>query len=118
MTHSIPIFIAMLIPGAVGIGLCNAMLTALVSNAADSAEQGRVQGAAGALESLGRTVGPVWGNAVLQDVGEGAAYGAAAGVLVGAAGMAVRYEPRRRPVVRLETPPTPSRAVSPDRQAG
>ena len=38
-------------------------------------EQGRVQGAAGALESLGRTIGPVWGNGVLQLFGEGAAYG-------------------------------------------
>jgi MFS transporter, DHA1 family, tetracycline resistance protein len=109
LTHSIPVFIAMLIPGAVGIGLCNAMLTALVSNAADGAEQGTVQGAAGALESLGRTLGPVWGNAVLQEVGEGAAYGAAAGVLVGTAAMAVRYEPRR---------PVPARAESRDRRAG
>jgi DHA1 family tetracycline resistance protein-like MFS transporter len=101
LTYSIPVFIAMLIPGAVGIGLCNAMLTSLVSNAADPAEQGRVQGAAGALESLGRTMGPVWGNAVLQGVGEGAAYGAAAGLLVGAAGMAANYEPRRKPIVQV-----------------
>jgi MFS transporter, DHA1 family, tetracycline resistance protein len=113
LTHSVPVFIVMLIPGAAGIGLCNAMLSALVSNAGDATEQGRVQGAAGALESLGRTLGPVWGNAVLQGVGEGAAYGAAAGVLVGAAGMAVSYEPR----VRVETP-APARAVSPDRRAG
>ena len=69
----------MLVPAAIGIGLCNATLIALVSNAADRREQGRVQGAAGALESLGRTIGPIWGNAVLQEVGEGAAYGAAAG---------------------------------------
>jgi MFS transporter, DHA1 family, tetracycline resistance protein len=117
LTHSVPVFLVMLIPGAVGIGLCNAMLSALVSNAGDATEQGRVQGAAGALESLGRTLGPVWGNAVLQGIGEGAAYGAAAGVLVGAAGMAVSYEPRRRPTVRVETP-APARAVSPDRRAG
>jgi hypothetical protein len=60
-----------------------------------------VQGAAGALESLGRTIGPVWGNAVLQGVGEGAAYGAAAGMLVGAAALA-----------RL-TPATPIRDAAP-----
>ncbi len=95
LTHSLPVFIAMLVPGAIGIGLCNATLTALVSTAARPGEQGRVQGAAGALESLGRAAGPVWGNAVLQEVGEGAAYGAAAGLLIGAAGMATRYQPRR-----------------------
>ena len=75
-------------PAAIGIGLCNATLIALVSNAADRREQGRVQGAAGALESLGRTIGPVWGNALLQRFGEGAAYGTAAALLLGAAALA------------------------------
>jgi MFS transporter, DHA1 family, tetracycline resistance protein len=98
LTHNIPVFVAMLVPGAIGIGLCNATLISLVSNAAGPHEQGRVQGAAGALESLGRTMGPVWGNAMLQSVGEGAAYGAAAALLIGAAVMAERYHPAR-PVV-------------------
>ena len=93
LTYSVPVFVAMLVPGAIGIGLCNATLSALVSNAAAPREQGRIQGAAGALESLGRTIGPVWGNAVLQGVGEGAAYGAAAAFLIGAAVMAERYRP-------------------------
>jgi DHA1 family tetracycline resistance protein-like MFS transporter len=98
LTYSVPVFVAMLVPGAIGIGLCNATLTTLVSNAASPREQGRVQGAAGALESLGRTIGPVWGNAVLQGMGEGAAYGAAAGLLVGAAVLAERYHPQPRTV--------------------
>jgi DHA1 family tetracycline resistance protein-like MFS transporter len=85
LTHSVPVFILMLAPGAIGIGLCNATLSALISKAAGPGEQGRVQGAAGALESLGRTIGPVWGNGMLQRFGEGAAYGAAAAVLIGAA---------------------------------
>ena len=96
LTYSVPVFVAMLVPAAFGIGLCNATLIALVSNAASRREQGRVQGAAGALESLGRTLGPVWGNAVLQRIGEGAAYGAAAGLLVIAAGLAGRYNPPAR----------------------
>jgi MFS family permease len=88
LTHTVPLFVALLVPAAIGIGLCNATLIALVSNAADRREQGRVQGAAGALESLGRTLGPIWGNALLQRVGEGAAYGAAAALLLGAAALA------------------------------
>jgi DHA1 family tetracycline resistance protein-like MFS transporter len=96
ITHSLPLFVVMLVPGAIGIGLCNATLTTLVSNAASPREQGRVQGAAGALESLGRTVGPIWGNAVLQEVGEGAAYGAAASLLIVTAVLAERYHPQRR----------------------
>jgi DHA1 family tetracycline resistance protein-like MFS transporter len=97
LTHSVPVFVLMLVPGAIGTGLCNATLSALVSNAASPREQGRVQGAAGALESLGRTFGPVWGNGSLQVLGEGAAYGSAAIVLVGTAALALQYQPPPRP---------------------
>jgi DHA1 family tetracycline resistance protein-like MFS transporter len=92
MTHSLPLFIAMLVPGALGIGLCNPSLVSLVSGAAGRHEQGRVQGAAGALESLGRTIGPVWGNGVLQWAGEGVAYGSAALVLLGTAALTTLYQ--------------------------
>ena len=97
LTHSLPVFIALLVPGALGIGFCNPALVSLVSGAGGRHEQGRVQGAAGALESLGRTLGPVWGNGVLQWLGEGAAYGSAALVLLGTAALSVRYH--RPPVV-------------------
>jgi DHA1 family tetracycline resistance protein-like MFS transporter len=91
LTYSVPVFVAMLIPGAIGIGLCNATLSSLISKSAGADEQGRVQGAAGALESLGRTIGPVWGNGTLQRFGEGTAYGTAAGALIGAAALAIAY---------------------------
>jgi DHA1 family tetracycline resistance protein-like MFS transporter len=96
-THSVPVFIAMLLPGALGIGLCSATLSALISKAAGPHEQGRVQGAAGALESLGRTLGPVWGNGVLQVYGEGASYGSAAVALAGDAALVLKYTPPARP---------------------
>ena len=92
MTHSLWVFIAMLVPGAIGIGLCNPSLVSLVSGAAGRHEQGRVQGAAGALESLGRTIGPIWGNGALQFLGEGAAYGSAAIVLLATAALTRGYE--------------------------
>ena len=92
MTHSLWVFMAMLIPGAIGIGLCNPSLVSLVSGAAGRHEQGRVQGAAGALESLGRTIGPIWGNGALQFLGEGAAYGSAALVLLATAALTRGYE--------------------------
>jgi DHA1 family tetracycline resistance protein-like MFS transporter len=98
LTHSLPIFTLMLVPGATGIGLCNATLSALISHSARRGEQGRVQGAAGALESVGRAVGPVWGNAALQHFGEGSAYGAAAVLLVGASVGIGRYRPPERDV--------------------
>lgn len=93
LTYSLPVFVSMLVPGAIGIGLCNATLSALISKSAGPHEQGRVQGAAGALESLGRTLGPVWGNGSLQRFGEGSAYGSAAFALLGAAALTLRYRP-------------------------
>ena len=96
VTHSLPMFTLMLVPGAMGIGLCNATLSALISHAAGKGEQGSVQGAAGALESVGRAVGPVWGNSALQHFGEGSAYGAAAVLLIGAAALIGRYQPPER----------------------
>ena len=104
ITYSLPVLVLLLVPGAIGIGLCNATLSALVSHAASPGEQGRVQGAAGALESVGRATGPVWGNGMLQAFGEGSAYGAAAALLVGAAFSVSRL-------------PVRPRAVSPDRPA-
>jgi hypothetical protein len=62
-----------------------------------------VQGAAGALESLGRSVGPVWGNGTLQAFGEGSAYGTAAIALVGAAALTLQY----RQVARTADVPDP-----------
>ena len=41
-----------------------------------------MQGAASAIESLGRTIGPVWGNASLQRFGEATPYLSAAGFLI------------------------------------
>ena len=69
LTHSVVMFAASLVPLAFGIGLGHPTVSSLVSRAARSEEQGRVQGAASAMESLGRTVGPVWGNASLQRYG-------------------------------------------------
>jgi multidrug resistance protein len=100
LTHSIPFFMMMLVPGALGIGFINPTLVSLVSASGGRHEQGRVQGAAGALESLGRTLGPVWGNGALQWFGEGAAYGSAALVLVGTAALVTRYHPPPRPSPR------------------
>ena len=95
LTHSLPLFTLLLVPGAIGIGLCNPSLVSLVSGAGGKHEQGRVQGAAGAVESLGRTIGPVWGNGSLQFLGEGAAYGSAALVLLATAALTVGYDKSR-----------------------
>ena len=67
-----------LVPLAFGIGFGHPTVASLVSRVARGDEQGRVQGAASAVESLGRTIGPVWGNASLQQYGESTPYISAA----------------------------------------
>ena len=82
LAHSVTLFALSLVPLALGIGFGHPTMTSLVSRAARGDEQGRVQGAASAVESLGRTIGPVWGSASLQRFGEGMPYVTAAGLLV------------------------------------
>ncbi len=82
MTDSVALFTLALVPLALGIGFGHPTMSSLVSRAADGAEQGRVQGAASALESLGRTIGPVWGSVSLQRFGDGTPYISAACVLL------------------------------------
>lgn len=75
-------FVVSTLVAAVGAGVSQPALVSLISRSAASYEQGAVQGAASTLESLGRMVGPVWGNGLLGAVGEGAAFGSAAAVMI------------------------------------
>jgi DHA1 family tetracycline resistance protein-like MFS transporter len=80
--HSVTMFAVALVPLALGMGFGHPTMTSLVSRVARGDEQGRVQGAAGAVESLGRTIGPVWGNSALQHLGDSTPYLSAAALLV------------------------------------
>jgi DHA1 family tetracycline resistance protein-like MFS transporter len=82
LVHSVTVFAVTLVPLAFGIGFGHPTMASLVSLAARGDEQGRVQGAASAVESLGRTVGPIWGSASLQHLDESAPYISAALLLL------------------------------------
>jgi multidrug resistance protein len=82
LSHSVTMFTLSMVPLALGIGFGHPTMSSLVSLVAGREEQGRVQGAASAVESLGRTIGPVWGNASLQRFGESTPYLSAAALLV------------------------------------
>ena len=96
MVHSVPLFMLTLVPLAFGIGFGHPTMASLVSLVADGDEQGRVQGAAGAVESLGRTIGPVWGNASLEQFGEAAPYVSAATLLLLTLVLAAGFQVTRR----------------------
>jgi DHA1 family tetracycline resistance protein-like MFS transporter len=91
LAQSVVALAVALIPLALGIGFGHPTVASLVSRAARGDEQGRVQGAASGLESLGRTIGPVWGNLVLQHYGEAMPFISAAGVLVMTVVLAAGY---------------------------
>jgi DHA1 family tetracycline resistance protein-like MFS transporter len=82
LAHSVALFALALVPLALGIGFGHPTMSSLVSLVSRGDEQGRVQGAASAVESLGRTIGPVWGNASLQQYGESTPYISAAAFLL------------------------------------
>jgi len=88
LSHSVTMFVAALVPLAFGIGFGHPTVASLVSLAGRGEEQGRVQGAAGAVESLGRTIGPIWGNASLERFGESMPYVSAALLLLVTLGIA------------------------------
>jgi DHA1 family tetracycline resistance protein-like MFS transporter len=108
-SHHVAPFVVALIPGAAGVALAIPSVTSLISQTASTAEQGRIQGVSSALEGLGRSIGPVWGNGLLGLYSEGAAFGSAAAVLLGTALLAMRVgapspapDPQRSP--RVSTP--------------
>jgi predicted MFS family arabinose efflux permease len=73
-------------------GFGHPTMSSLISRAARDDEQGKVQGAASAIESLGRTIGPVWGNASLQRYGEAVPYVSAGGFLLMTLVLALGYQ--------------------------
>ena len=89
--HSVTLFALALVPLALGMGFGHPTMSSLVSLVARGDEQGRVQGAASAVESLGRTIGPVWGNASLQHYGESTPYISAAAFLLLTLLLSVRF---------------------------
>ncbi len=96
LVYRVDLLIAAVVPASVGNGLTGPALISLLSRAVGPEEQGRVQGVSGAVESLGRVVGPVWGNGTLGAFGEGTAFGSAAVTLLALAGLAVRLPPLPR----------------------
>ena len=80
--HSVAGLAISLVPLAFGIGFGHPTMSSLVSLVGRGDEQGRVQGAASAVESIGRTLGPIWGNASLQHVNESIPYISAAAFLI------------------------------------
>ncbi|MGC4084933.1 MAG: MFS transporter [Vicinamibacterales bacterium] len=91
VAHTIATFTLALVPLALGIGFGHPTVSALVSRAGRGDEQGHVQGAAGAMESLGRAVGPVWGNAAFARYGDAMPYLSAAICLALTLALSVTY---------------------------
>ncbi len=97
-SRTFPAFVLGTLPAALGARISNPALVALLSRSARAEEQGVVQGVAGTMESLGRLVGPIWGNGVLEVFGEGAAFGSAAVVMVLTGLLAWRLRPTPVPL--------------------
>jgi DHA1 family tetracycline resistance protein-like MFS transporter len=82
VAHSVGAFALALVPLAFGIGFGHPTVASLVSLIGGADEQGRIQGAASAVESLGRAIGPIWGNASLESLSDSTPYVSAAVILL------------------------------------
>lgn len=88
--HTLMFLMIALLPLALGMGFSHPTVASLMSRAGRGDEQGRVQGAAGAVEGLGRALGPVWGTAALR-FGEATPYLSAAVCIAFTLAMSINY---------------------------
>jgi len=70
--------VALVVMTAAGSGLTNPALAGLLSRSTDDAEQGEILGVAQSLSSLGRVLGPFWGEHVWFKWGAAGPYGTGA----------------------------------------
>ena len=71
LAHSVGLFVLALVPLAIGMGFGHPTVSSLISRAGRGDEQGRVQGAASAVESLGPNVGAGLGKRLASALGRG-----------------------------------------------
>lgn len=102
LSQSVIAFTLTLVPLALGMGFGHPTVSSLVSRVGREDERGRVQGAAGAVESLSRAIGPVWGNSLLQHFGEATPYVSAAGLLLVTLVLVAGYTVTDIPEIRPE----------------
>jgi len=99
-THALPMFYLLVGIASVGGALALPSVVSLISRSATDAEQGRIQGVSGSLESLARILAPIGGNGALK-YSDALPYAAAAGLLVIGALLALGVRPAQKP-----SPPT------------
>ena len=73
--------------------------TSLISRYADPEEVGQTLGVQQAFGGMSRLLGPIWGGALFQHVGQGAPFWTAGGLVLATALFALRLHPGERPKV-------------------
>jgi DHA1 family tetracycline resistance protein-like MFS transporter len=94
-THALPMFYLLVGIASVGGALALPSVVSLISRSATDAEQGRIQGVSGSLESLARILAPIGGNGALK-YSDALPYAAAAGLLVIGALLALGVRPAQK----------------------
>jgi MFS family permease len=89
---TLPLLLAVLVPLAVGNGLCNPSLTALISRTAESGSQGETLGVGQSMASLGRILGPLWGGFAFAYMGDKVSYLIAGALMVAIAALALTIQ--------------------------
>lgn len=97
LTPSIPVLLVVLVPTALSAGILNVLLSSTLTKAVTPDEIGGILGLSNGLESLTRTVAPVFGGFILGSVGAWAP-GALGGVIMLAAAVYVYFTIYNHPI--------------------
>lgn len=86
---TVGMMLVVLVPLAVGNGLCNPNLTSLISKTAEAGAKGATLGAGQSMAALGRILGPLWGGFAYAYLGTSPSYLVAGAIMLVLAGVAL-----------------------------
>lgn len=98
---TVGVMLLVLVPLAVGNGLCNPNLTSLISKTAEAGAKGATLGAGQSMAALGRVLGPLWGGFAYAYLGSQPSYLVAGAIMFVLAGVALGI---RKPEPANEAP--------------
>jgi DHA1 family tetracycline resistance protein-like MFS transporter len=89
LSLSVPLLLLLLVPLTLGIGASNPSLSSLISKSVDVEERGSILGAYQSMSSLGRILGPIWGEFAYFRLGPSGPHWTGAAVALGAGALSL-----------------------------
>jgi len=95
LSLSVPLLLLLLVPLTLGIGASNPSLSSLISKSVEAEDRGTILGAYQSMSSLGRILGPIWGEFAYFRLGPSGPHWTGAAVALGAGALSLVLLGRR-----------------------